>query len=260
MRDLLARPGSTTCRSRSRTATRCPPTTSPATRARSQRKRALAAEVVRLGLPLTVNVVVHRANIERIGDDGRAGAGARRSRVEIAHVQYYGWALKNRARADADARAGRARRRRRSRNCARAITAASSSTPWCPTITRAFPSPASAAGAGARSTSRRPARCCPATPRNRSPAWNSGTCAIMRSPTSGRIRRPSTRSAAPPGCRSRARAARGASIDFGGCRCQAFALTGDARATDPVCHLSPAHGWWPSLAAVARRWPYAYRR
>ena len=29
-------------------------------------------------------------------------------------------------------------------------------------------------------------------------------------------------------------------IDFGGCRCQAFALTGDARATDPVCHLSPA--------------------
>jgi pyrroloquinoline quinone biosynthesis protein E len=28
--------------------------------------------------------------------------------------------------------------------------------------------------------------------------------------------------------------------DFGGCRCQAFALTGDARATDPVCHLSPS--------------------
>ena len=29
------------------------------------------------------------------------------------------------------------------------------------------------------------------------------------------------------------------SIDFGGCRCQAFALTGDATATDPVCTLSP---------------------
>jgi pyrroloquinoline quinone biosynthesis protein E len=28
-------------------------------------------------------------------------------------------------------------------------------------------------------------------------------------------------------------------IDFGGCRCQAFALTGDAAATDPACHLSP---------------------
>ena len=27
-------------------------------------------------------------------------------------------------------------------------------------------------------------------------------------------------------------------VDFGGCRCQAFALTGDAAATDPACHLS----------------------
>jgi pyrroloquinoline quinone biosynthesis protein E len=31
------------------------------------------------------------------------------------------------------------------------------------------------------------------------------------------------------------------SIDFGGCRCQAFMLTGDAREADPVCHLSPHH-------------------
>jgi pyrroloquinoline quinone biosynthesis protein E len=31
-------------------------------------------------------------------------------------------------------------------------------------------------------------------------------------------------------------------IDFGGCRCQAFLLTGDASRTDPVCHLSPDHG------------------
>ncbi|HXT83959.1 MAG TPA: SPASM domain-containing protein, partial [Verrucomicrobiae bacterium] len=29
--------------------------------------------------------------------------------------------------------------------------------------------------------------------------------------------------------------------DFGGCRCQAFLLTGDATATDPVCSLSPHH-------------------
>ena len=67
-------------------------------------------------------------------------------------------------RADADARAGRARGRD-GRGAARdAITAGSSSTPSCPTITRASRSPASAAGAGARSTSRRRARCCPATP------------------------------------------------------------------------------------------------
>jgi PqqA peptide cyclase len=30
-------------------------------------------------------------------------------------------------------------------------------------------------------------------------------------------------------------------VDFGGCRCQAFLLAGDAAATDPVCHYSPHH-------------------
>ena len=29
--------------------------------------------------------------------------------------------------------------------------------------------------------------------------------------------------------------------DFGGCRCQAFALAGDAAATDPACALAPRH-------------------
>ena len=61
------------------------------------RKRALAAEVVRLGLPLTVNAVMHRANIDRIGEMVDLALALGASRVEIAHVQYYGWALKNRA-------------------------------------------------------------------------------------------------------------------------------------------------------------------
>jgi pyrroloquinoline quinone biosynthesis protein E len=30
-------------------------------------------------------------------------------------------------------------------------------------------------------------------------------------------------------------------IDFGGCRCQAALLTGDAAVTDPVCKFSPHH-------------------
>jgi pyrroloquinoline quinone biosynthesis protein E len=38
-------------------------------------------------------------------------------------------------------------------------------------------------------------------------------------------------------CRSCARK----TIDFGGCRCQAFLLTGDPAATDPVCYLAPRH-------------------
>jgi PqqA peptide cyclase len=48
--------------------------------------------------------------------------------------------------------------------------------------------------------------------------------------------------------------------DFGGCRCQAFALLGDARATDPVCHLSPQHGTVAELAAAREDVAYAYRR
>jgi pyrroloquinoline quinone biosynthesis protein E len=42
----------------------------------------------------------------------------------------------------------------------------------------------------------------------------------------------------PEPCRSCERRAR----DFGGCRCQAFLLTGDAASTDPVCTLAPTHG------------------
>jgi len=53
-------------------------------------------------------------------------------------------------------------------------------------------------------------------------------------------------------------------IDFGGCRCQALALTGDARATDPACHLSPHHAIMAEIArkdsAATAQTAYAYRR
>ena len=55
-------------------------------------------ETVRLGLMLTINLVVHRANIERIGAMVDLALALKANRIEIAHVQYYGWALKNRAR------------------------------------------------------------------------------------------------------------------------------------------------------------------
>jgi pyrroloquinoline quinone biosynthesis protein E len=37
-------------------------------------------------------------------------------------------------------------------------------------------------------------------------------------------------------------------IDFGGCRCQAFAVTGDAAATDPACNFSRHHERFAALA------------
>jgi pyrroloquinoline quinone biosynthesis protein E len=49
-------------------------------------------------------------------------------------------------------------------------------------------------------------------------------------------------------------------LDFGGCRCQAFALTGDATATDPVCHLAPDHAGVARLAAIQTDAAYDYRR
>src|ERR1700736_5453690 len=62
-----------------------------------QRKLALATEAVRLGLPLTINAVVHRANIARIREMVDLAIKLKAKRVEIAHAQYYGWSLKNRA-------------------------------------------------------------------------------------------------------------------------------------------------------------------
>jgi pyrroloquinoline quinone biosynthesis protein E len=39
--------------------------------------------------------------------------------------------------------------------------------------------------------------------------------------------------------------------DFGGCRCQAFLLTGDAAATDPVCSLAPQRSLVDAVLAAA---------
>jgi pyrroloquinoline quinone biosynthesis protein E len=39
--------------------------------------------------------------------------------------------------------------------------------------------------------------------------------------------------------------------DFGGCRCQAYLLTGDPNNTDPVCDLSPHHHLVTEMVAQA---------
>jgi len=53
-------------------------------------------------------------------------------------------------------------------------------------------------------------------------------------------------------------------IDYGGCRCQAFALTGDAANTDPACSLSSLHAQWQAVAEVESHNPnvpeFKYRR
>ena len=57
-----------------------------------------AAHLVReAGLPLTVNAVVHRHNLDRLDEIIELAVALEADRLEVAHVQYYGWALANRA-------------------------------------------------------------------------------------------------------------------------------------------------------------------
>jgi pyrroloquinoline quinone biosynthesis protein E len=61
-------------------------------------KKLEAARMVReLGFPLTVNVVLHRGNIDRLAEIIALAEGLEAERLELANTQYYGWAFRNRA-------------------------------------------------------------------------------------------------------------------------------------------------------------------
>ncbi len=205
-----------------------------------ERKLAAARLVKKLGWPLTLNVVLHRHNIDRIGAilDLAAELGA--DRIELANTQYYGWAQRNRAallpsrsqleRAEATVRAARERLRGRMEMIY-----------VIPDYYSRYPKPCMG-GWGRRQLTVVPngdVLPCPtahtlplprASVREHSLAW-----IWESSPLFQRFR--GTDWMAEP-CRSCERR----DLDFGGCRCQAFQLTGDAARTDPVCHLSPDHG------------------
>src|SRR5690242_2582579 len=223
------------------------------------RKRALAANVTRLKLPLTVNAVIHRANIERVGDLVELALALGASRVEIAHVQYYGWALENRIalmptaeqvkRAVGEVEA--LRERHRGRIVIDAVV---------PDYYAKYPKPC-VGGWGRRSLNVTPAgRVLPCHAAETIPGlefWSvrdHSLADIWASSPAFRAFRGTAWMQEP--CASCPRRHE----DFGGCRCQAFALTGDARATDPVCHLSPKHAIVEELAGVREEAEYVYRR
>jgi pyrroloquinoline quinone biosynthesis protein E len=223
------------------------------------RKRSLAAEVVRLGLPLTVNAVMHRANIERVGAMVELALELGAGRVEIAHVQYYGWAMKNRAAlmptAEQVERAVGEVAALRERHHGRIVIDA-----VVPDYYARYPKPC-VGGWGRRSLNITPAgRVLPCHAAESIPGlefWSVRDHAladIWRNAPAFRAFRGTGWMREP--CASCPRREQ----DFGGCRCQAFLLTGDARATDPVCHLSPDHALVESLAAVRKDAPYDYRR
>ena len=215
---------------------------------------------MRLGLPLTVNLVVHRANIERISDMVDLALKLKASRIEIAHVQYYGWALKNRAAlmptaeqvTRAVAEVEELRRKHQGKIVIDAVV---------PDYHARLPKPC-VGGWGRRSLNVTPSgRVLPCHAAELIPDLD----VLERArPFAGRHLGEFAGLQCVPRHRFPAGAVRELSerreIDFGGCRCQAFLLTGDARATDPVCHLSPHHARVAELAAVQEDAPYDYRR
>jgi pyrroloquinoline quinone biosynthesis protein E len=225
----------------------------------SARKRALAAEVVKNGLPLTINMVVHRANIARISAMADLALSLGATRIEIAHVQYYGWALKNRA-ALMPAReqvetAMKEVEALRARHHGKIVIDA-----VVPDYYARFPKPC-VGGWGRRSLNVTPAgKVLPCHAAEVIPGlefWS------VREHSLGDIWRHSPAFNVFRGtdwmqepCKSCAMKDK----DFGGCRCQAFLLAGDARAADPVCHLSPLHGRVIAFAAPRADAPYTYRR
>ena len=51
-----------------------------------------------------------------------------------------------------------------------------------------------------------------------------------------------------------------AEINWGGCRCQALSIPGDAAATGPACALSPNHGRMRELASTTSANNFRFRR
>jgi pyrroloquinoline quinone biosynthesis protein E len=223
------------------------------------RKQTLAAHVVRLGLPLTVNAVVHRANIDHIADMVELALALGASRVEIAHVQYYGWALENRAmlmptREQVERAATLVQELRRRYHGRIVIDAV------VPDYYARLPKPCMG-GWGRRSLNVTPAgKVLPCHAAESIPGlefWNVREHSLAdiwtNSPAFNAFRGTDWMQEPCRSCPKREQ-------DFGGCRCQALALTGDAAATDPVCHLAPTHARLAELVAELSDAPYIYRR
>jgi pyrroloquinoline quinone biosynthesis protein E len=193
-----------------------------------------------LGLPLTINVVLHRDNLGRVGEFIALAEKLGAQRVELANTQYLGWALANRAKL-LPTRA-QLERARALADEARARLLGKMEVLFVLPDYYADRPRACMDGWGRRFIVVAPdglvlpchaAHTLPgfAFPRvhdgSLERAWNDAEA----------FQRFRGESWMPEPCKSCDKR----HIDFGGCRCQAFHLTGDAAATDPVCGLAPTH-------------------
>jgi pyrroloquinoline quinone biosynthesis protein E len=214
------------------------------------KKLAAASQVRAAGLALTLNAVVHRGNIDRIPAMIELAVALGCGRIEIAHVQYHGWALANRAALLPDRAAVVAATAAVA--AARLRLAGRLVIDYVPPDYHGRLPKACMGGWGRRFISIDPAgRALPCHAATSIPGLafasvaHTPLAAIWADdPAFNRFRGTGWMREPCASCDRR-------EIDWGGCRCQALALAGDAAATDPVCHKSPDHGRVAALAAAA---------
>jgi pyrroloquinoline quinone biosynthesis protein E len=205
------------------------------------RKLEVARWVKEIGLPLTINVVLHRFNIDRVPELIELAASLGADRLELANTQFYAWALENRgallpARAQCEAAEAsvRAARERWAGRMEIAYVLADyySSVPkpcmggWASSYMLITPDGEVLPCHAARVMPH--LRFDSVRGRPLAEIWN-GSPALEAYRGDHWMLEPCR------GCERKA-------IDFGGCRCQAYLLSGNAALADPVCGYSPAHG------------------
>jgi PqqA peptide cyclase len=203
--------------------------------------KVVLSEVIRgFRIAFTVNLVVHRQNLDHLEEMIGFAEQLNPDRLEIAHAQYYGWALKNRDTLIPT--------REQLESCLRIVEAAQERVSGRMRIDCVVPDyyaryPKACMGGWGR-------RLILIDPSGQAlPCHAAGVIPGMKFDNVGEhslewiwresaaFQRFRGEQWMPEPCRSCERRAE----DFGGCRCQAFLLTGDASATDPVCTLAPTH-------------------
>jgi pyrroloquinoline quinone biosynthesis protein E len=200
----------------------------------------IARAIRRHRVAFTVNLVVHRQNLDHLEEMIAFVEQLQPERMEIAHTQYYGWALANRA--------ALMPTRAQVEKAVEVVAAAEKRLAGRIRIDSVVPDyyakypKACMGGWGQRLMLIDPAG--KALPCHAAGVIPGLEFENVRERTlewiwqeSDSFRRFRGEEWMPEPCRSCDRR----SEDFGGCRCQALLLTGDATATDPACTLAPAH-------------------
>ena len=198
-----------------------------------------AAQLVReLGFALSLNVVLHRANIGRLEQIISLAESLGAQRLELANAQYYGWAFKNRA-ALLPTRAQIEQATQIARAAKERLFGRMEILFVVPDYYSDRPKPCMN-GWGNRHLTINPVGDvlpCPTAGEIRGMRFDS----VRKHPLAWIWRESESFNRfrgtewMPEPCRS----CEFHEVDFGGCRCQAALLTGDPAVTDPACSLSP---------------------